>query len=119
MTGRVQDDLPRVRLDLHGFNGSVTVEFVIDTGFDGELALPASLLVRINSAFIGERYVYMADMSLRLVKHYRAMLDWQDEERVVEIMELDGRPLVGTLFLRGNLIQIEMEDGGEVLIEPL
>ena len=37
MIGHVRDNFPRLMLTLPGRNGSVNVEFVVDTGFDGEL----------------------------------------------------------------------------------
>ena len=42
--GHVRDYMPRVSLLLPGVNGLVSVEFILDTGFDGELSLPPSLL---------------------------------------------------------------------------
>jgi YD repeat-containing protein len=46
-------------------------------------------------------------------------LDWHGEGRLTEVLVLDGNPLLGTQLLAGSLVQIEMADGGEVLIEPL
>lgn len=34
-------------------------------------------------------------------------------------MVLEGVPLLGGALLNGYLLQIEMTDGGEVLLEPL
>lgn len=39
--------------------------------------------------------------------------------RWVEILELEGRPLLGTSLLDGHLLQVEVTEGGEVLVEPL
>lgn len=46
-------------------------------------------------------------------------IQWDDEERVVEILAMEGNPLLGSELLYGSLLQIEMMDGGEVSIEPL
>lgn len=41
--GQFRDRFPRVPLDLPGRSGSVLVEFIMDTGFDGAITLPGSL----------------------------------------------------------------------------
>jgi hypothetical protein len=49
--------------------------------------------------------------------HHQIMLDWNEELRPTEIIMLDGRPLLGNLLLEGSQIQIDMTDGGEVVID--
>lgn len=41
--GHVRDRLPRVLLSLPGEDGPFDVEFILDTGFEGELALPRAI----------------------------------------------------------------------------
>ena len=41
--GYVRDHLPRVTIVLPGLNGDVPVEFIVDTGFDGDISLPSRL----------------------------------------------------------------------------
>lgn len=40
MTGLVRDRFPTVVLQVRGRSGQREIEFIVDTGFDGELALP-------------------------------------------------------------------------------
>ena len=119
ITGRVRDDLPRVRLAVIGPTNPVAVEFVVDTGFDGEMALPQYLLQQISPPFVWDRPILLADYTERIVPHYLAEIDWHGERHRIEIMALDGRPLIGNALLRGSLVQIEMREGGDVEIEPL
>ncbi len=42
--GHVRDRFPRVSLSMPGRNGPLLVEFIVDTGFDGDLALPQSII---------------------------------------------------------------------------
>jgi len=46
--GSVRDNFPRLSLNLPGLRGSQSVEFLVDTGFDGELSLPSALLAGLN-----------------------------------------------------------------------
>ena len=119
ITGHVRDDLPRVRLTVSTSWRTVPVEFVVDTGFDGELALPPHLLQDLSATFTWDRPILLADFSERIVAHCLARVEWLEDARETEIMALEGRPLLGNGLLRGTLLQVEMRDGGEVVIEPL
>ena len=44
-------------------------------------------------------------------------LDWNGERRAVEVLALENNPLIGTYLLDGCHLDIEMEEGGEALIE--
>lgn len=117
--GHVRDRFARLMLALPGRDDTVTVEFIVDTGFDGELALPPSLLNTLEAAYVGDRPLLLADGSVRRRPFYHIVMEWDDEERPVEVIALDGNPLLGVELLEGSLFQAEMTDGGEVLVEPL
>ncbi len=52
LQGHFRDGFPRITMALPAHNGlPVLVDFVVDTGFDGELALPASLIHRIDEYY--------------------------------------------------------------------
>ncbi len=42
-----------------------------------------------------------------------------EEERAVEVLVIEGRPLLGTHLLTGQLVKIEVSENGEVVAEPL
>lgn len=117
--GRVLDNLPRISLTLPGQSGPITVEFIVDTGFDGELAIPPSLLTRIDAIYVTDRVVRLANGAKYAQGSYLVDLDWDDDARPTEILEIDGVPLLGTELLAGFQIHIEMMDGGEVVIERM
>jgi clan AA aspartic protease len=117
--GHVRDNFPRITLSLPGRNGPLSVEFIVDTGFDGELALPSALIGQLDASYSTERFVLLAANSPRRRPFYEVVLDGNGEPRVTDVMALDGNPLLGVELLSGNLLQIEMTDGGEVLLEPL
>lgn len=64
--GHVRDSFPRLLLTLPGQDGPLTTEFIVDTGFEGELALPDSLTSRLNTLAQSTRSVRLADGTLRL-----------------------------------------------------
>ncbi len=119
MLGHVRDNFARVTLALPGRTGAVWVEFVINTGFDGELALPAALLSGLDAAYAGDRPIQLADGTERARPVFRILLEWESEWRPTEILSLDGTPLLGVNLLEGSLLQIEMMSGGQVMIKPL
>ncbi len=117
--GYVRDYLPRVQITLPGRNGPLTIEFTIDTGFDGDVALPSSLVGQVEAVFSTERIIRLADGSMLRRPYYEMMLDWDGEPRHTEITVLEGNPLLGAVLLDGFFLQIEMTDGGSVQIERL
>ena len=119
--GRFRDGLPRVALDLPTQNGDeISVDFVLDTGFDGDLALPANIVRQLPDAVQGSQFVNLAGGFQRRCPCYE--ITWEDaegESRLLEVLVMDGNPLMGTAFLRNHLLSIELIEGGEVLAEPL
>jgi hypothetical protein len=50
---------------------------------------------------------------------YQLDLDWDEESRTVEVIALEHNPLLGTTLLEGCHLDIDMTEGGEVVIERL
>lgn len=117
--GHVRDNLPRVTLPLPGVTEQVFIEFAVDTGFDGELALPSNLVRQLEAIFQGDKPILLADSFARTQPSFEVVLEWEDDSRPTEILVLEGIPLLGSVLLAGSLLQAEMTDGGEVSIEPL
>jgi clan AA aspartic protease len=117
--GHVRDHMPRVLLSLPGIPGPLNVEFCLDTGFEGELALPSALAANLQLEDIVKQTISMADGTIRTAFVGYIMLEWNEEQRPTEVLVLDGNPLMGMLLLEGSHVHIEATDGGEVVIEPL
>ena len=117
--GIVRGNSPRVRLPLPGLTGPIMVELVVDTGFEGDLALPPSLLRRLEVTPLERRLALMPDGREEEVYAYEAEMEWDDEPRLVEVLELEGRPLLGVLLLNTSHLHVEGNEGGEIIIEPL
>lgn len=116
--GAVHQRFPRARLSLPGRDGPFTVEFIIDSAFDGELALPPHLALRLPIEIAGHQTLALADGTTIYSPYYRLSLEWDGEERLVEVLLLDGSPLLGVNMWDGTRMQIEWTEGGEVEVEP-
>ena len=115
--GRFRDHLPRITLVLPGTEDPLSVEFIVDTGFEGEMTLPGALLRRLDAQPLFLSLRRLADGTERECPVHRIPLDWNEEARTVEVLVLENNPLIGTLLLEGGRLDIEMEEGGEVVIE--
>lgn len=100
--GQVHRRFPRAQLTLPGRDGPFTVDFIVDTGFDGELSLSPSLAHRLNAEIAGRQTFSLADGTTLFSPYYRIVIDdWDDEERLTEVLLLDGHPLRVSTFSAG------------------
>ena len=119
ISGVFREDHPRITLPLPGIRGEVRVEFIVGTGFAGDLTLPGNLAAQLDGEFAGLGERRLANGQRFQCRTYEIVLDWVAESRPVEVLVLEGDPLVGTVLLREHHLHVEMTDGGEALIEPL
>ncbi len=119
LLGHVRDYAARVLLTLLGEEGELTAEFVIDTGFEGDLAIPRSLVAKLQRLSPYEtRSFALADGTLRELLICYIEIEWNEEPRSVEVLVTDGRPLLGMVLMDGSHIGIDASSGGEVTVEP-
>jgi clan AA aspartic protease len=117
--GYFSDDAPRATLTLIGDSGRADVEFVVDTGFTGTLALPPSQLAAVGATLEGIRLIQLADGTQLRTPFWTLQIEWYGELRLVRATALDDEPLIGIGLLREHHLHIEVTDGGEVVAEPL
>lgn len=84
IVGVFRDHLPRVTLDLPARGQSLAVEFILDTGFDGYLAVPSRLLSRLEASPLYDTLRRLGDGSLVECPAYELELQWGDEIQTVE-----------------------------------
>ncbi len=119
MLGQVRQRFPRVVLVLPGQAGPLEIEFVVDTAFDGDLAVPSEVARRLDAQPLGRRGLSLADGSLFVSGAVEIEMDWQGELRLTEVLILDGSPLLGVVLMEGLHLGADMEAGGEVSLETL
>ena len=122
MTGTVTAKLePMVQCFLQNAEGeSVPVNFIIDTGFNGYLALPLGWIQRLNLKIDeDDGTVTLADHSTTKVNFYQGQMLWNNLERAVDVIELEGIPLIGTALLYAFRLIVDFENGGNVTLQRI
>lgn len=99
---------PHVELNLPQ-GGSLDV--VVDTGFNGELCLPLSLLRKHRFVWRGVRKVELADGSRVDSDLYEGEILWFGKHRkVTALATRSSEGLLGTEMLRGVRLEIDVDD---------
>src|SRR5436853_2965142 len=96
---------------------TITVEAVVDTGFDGLLTLPPDLVARLELPFGMTRSYELGDGGRVALDIHRTAVLWDGQERDVEAIVPNGGALVGMAMLSGYRLFVDVIDGGDVLIE--
>ena len=119
MLGQWRAGFPWVTLTLPGVNGPLDVAFIVDTGFEGDLALPEILISQLDASILESRLIRLAGAVRQRSYYYEMVLDWDGEPRPIEVLALDGNPLIGNDLWKDYSLQAENTDGGDVCFEPL
>jgi clan AA aspartic protease len=113
VTAALEATLP---LHIQDANGQkITVDAVIDTGFTGELALPAAVVDMLSFPLRGVRSAMLGDGRRAMVEVYEAQVLWQGELREVQLLAMEGC-LVGMSLLHGNDVHLRVVEGGFVRV---
>ena len=109
---------PVVALAVQGPLGQTSeIEAVIDTGFTGFLTVTPALATALGLALEGSSRATLADGSEVTFDVYDVAVLWDGQPRYV-LADADTTPLVGMRLLDRHNLNIEVEDGGRVLIRP-
>jgi clan AA aspartic protease len=117
--GCFRDDAPRATLTLVSGAARSDIEFVVDTGFTGMLALPSSLLSAVGATLEGIRLVQLTDGTQRHAPFYSVQIEWNGTLRTTRATLMEDEPLIGIGLLREHHLHVEVTEGGNVLAEPL
>jgi len=100
INGIVQDMQARVNVALRlPDRPDVEIEFVVDTGFAGALALPSSAIALLGLSYLQEMVANLAnDDSVKADVHV-ATIVWDGRELKVAVLAMGKRPLLGTVLL--------------------
>ena len=121
MTGRVNGDLQAwLTVEIVTPSGQPhPIEVALDTGFNGQIALPAITIQRLELSEESSRLAITATGDrVRLTTYYSTMM-WHGEPRIIEVVEADSEPLLGMELLLGNRVTLDVLEGGPVTIYPL
>ena len=118
--GTVTDLQARVEVALQlGDQGDRTIEFVVDTGFQGELSLPPAAVASLGLPPAGRWWAKLADDSHASVPIFSTSILWDHQEVDVTVMAMGSRPLLGTELLQGFNLSVDFEEDGQLALTPL
>ena len=107
-----------VAIPLQGPAGQTReVDAVIDTGFNGYLTLPPTMVAELGLPVVGEAEAVLADGKEAVFDVYGVTVVWDDQPRFVESGAVGIDPLVGMALLDRHNLYIEVESGGRVTIQ--
>jgi predicted aspartyl protease len=107
-------------LPVYGPGGQFqSLTFVIDTGYNGDLCLPQSMVTALSLSPLAPKPVKLGDSSWKTLPFYRAEADWDGQRRPVRILCVEGDPLVGTALLDGFRMEADCVPGGSLLLRRL
>ena len=101
----------------NGADDPVEVDAVIDTGFMGALLLPRSLVSRLRLPQVNQEKLRLANGDIAWFSVHEVVVQWHEEERIVQAHAADGDVLVGIELLRGSIGTFEFVEGGLVTLE--
>jgi clan AA aspartic protease len=121
ITGVVTDDRQAlIRLIVRGPAGKEEeVEAIIDTGFDGWLSLPSSIISSLDLVWRRRGRALLADGSESIFDIYEAVVIWDGEVRRIPVDQAEATPLVGMSLLEGYELTVQAQPGGNVTIASL
>ena len=109
-----------VHIEVLGPAGQVVpVEAAIDTGYDGFLTLPMSLIRDLDLPFKGTARATLGDGNEVRLDLFLAAVAWEEEPREVLVLAAEGGVLLGMAMLAGSRVTLDVEDEGAVTIESL
>jgi clan AA aspartic protease len=95
------------------------IDTVIDTGFNGFLTLPSSVITALDLPWQMSDIVTLGDGSKALFDLFTATIIWDGQYRDIDIAESETDPLIGMSLLYGYRLQIDAIEGGIVKVEEL
>ena len=107
-----------VTLSLQGPDGQVRdIEAVVDTGYSGFLTLPATLVDELWLPFAYVGWAFLANDDEVAFDVHDATVIWDGQPRHIKADATGSTPLVGMLLLDSHDLNIEVVNGGRVVIQ--
>jgi len=121
ITGLVNADLEAViRLKIRGASGQEEdIEAVIDTGFNGFLTLPLSIISALGCAYLSQGFVILGGGRLEETPIYETIVNWDGQDFSVETDAAESEPLVGMTLMNSYELMVHAEIGGLVSLRKI
>jgi clan AA aspartic protease len=95
----------------------VEIDAVVDTGFNGTLAIPKKLAHQIGLKPVGSNEVTLADGQIATLQCCEVSIKWAGSRRDAAAWIVEQGCLVGMELLLGCRLQIDVAPGGDVSID--
>jgi clan AA aspartic protease len=96
-----------------------SVEFVIDTGFNGYLTLPTGAVGAMNLPLFSMTRTILADGTYSSIPTHIATINWHDRELLVPVLAMGSKPLLGMGLLERCRLVVEFTEDGSIELEKL
>lgn len=92
------------------FENGKNVELVVDTGFNGSISLPRSLMSEFGLKKISEEEIYGIGSHTEILDVALTKIIWFGEETEIEVLINDGDDrLLGSELLDGKILEINYQ----------
>ena len=95
------------------------VAAVVDTGFNGCLTLPPTLVATLGLSAVGSGEAILADGSDAAFEVYGVTVVWDGQPRYVEAAAVGIDALVGMMLLDRHSLFVEVAVGGRVFVQAM
>lgn len=95
------------------------IEAIVDTGFDGWLSLPSSVIVQLGLTWLQRGRALLADGRESVFDIYEATVIWDGQVRRIPVDEAETAPLAGMSLLDGYELTMQVRSSGNVIIRAL
>lgn len=107
----VKPDFPLATVDVYGLRSSVRVEAVIDTGFDGDLCLPAWIAEPLGLILEQQTVLTLADGQRKLQFEFGGEVEFLGVRRPVTIFVFDrDYALIGNTLMADCQLFIDYQN---------
>jgi len=97
----------------------IEIECVIDTGFEGFLTLPPTVVAELQLPYVAPINANLADNSSIVTNVHQGTILWNGVQRVIPVLAMGRRPLIGTALLEDYHLSIDFCEGGTVLVDDI
>ena len=107
-----------VPLSIQGPDGwALDIEAVVDTGYQGFIALPPTMVAELALPFSHTTWMILADDTEASFAAHRATVLWDGQSREIDAHVAGATPLIGMLLLDGYSLRVDVKVGGRVVID--
>ena len=93
------------------------VDAVVDTGFNGFLTLPPTLVAELGLTRLGHKSLVLANGRRAAFDTYGVTVSWDGQSRFIDADEANTTPLLGMAMLNDHELTIQVRYGGRVVIQ--